>query len=282
MKDRTRRAVKQAAVILLLIGTLSVKILPPQAVQFPRAFLMDAVALPAAPLYFTCAQVAQTLDLGLGAGPSRLELENEVKRLTADLVKKESELTRAKQTIASFRDFTAVARRSPFFVWSGDLLGYVRGGDADVYSRSYIISVGTRDGVENGLPVVWGNIALGRISEVGALYSRVRVLTDPQSRVCVRFARSRHEGVLIGSGRQMCPVRYVPNKVEEGEIREGDVVVTSGTDGVFPPELVVGTVTQFIRRPGEPEASVEAELFLDFSRVENCLVLKRAGAPSAN
>jgi cell shape-determining protein MreC len=70
-------------------------------------------------------------------------------------------------------------------------------------------------------------------------------------------------------------VRFVPNRVEESEIKVGDPVLTSGTDRIFPPDLVVGKVARFARRPAEPEALVEVELFMDLSHVENCLVLKK-------
>lgn len=275
MRAKTRRALKQSISIFLLIATLSAGILPPRIVALPRVVLMDVLSGPAAPAYFVSAQVAQAFRAALSKGPSRQELENEVKRLTAELARKESELAKTRQAMASYEDFRSVGRDSPFFVYSGDLLGRVRGGDSDVYSRSYTVNIGRQDGVDKGFPVVWGNIALGRISDVSNFYSRVRVLADVRSRVAVRFGRSRYEGVLVGNGRQVCPVRFVPNRVKEGEIEVGDIVVTSGTDACFPPDLVVGKVTRFTRRPSRPEADVEVELFMDFSRVENCLILKR-------
>jgi rod shape-determining protein MreC len=275
MRDRTSRALKQFASIFLLVATLSMSLFPPGAVEFPRLLLTDAVAIPAAPLHFITSRLAGVFDFGFSSGPSRKDLENEIKRLTADLVVKEADLQRSRQELESYKEFMAVPRANPFFVWNGDLLGYIQGGDTDVFSRSYIISVGSHDGVAKDLPVVWGNVALGKVSQTYILYSRVRVLADPLSRVCVRFANCRYEGVLVGSGRQICPVRYVPNRVTDDEIKVGDAVVTSGTDGIFPPDLVVGKVTRFARRPAEAEADVEVELWMDFSRLENCLVLKK-------
>jgi rod shape-determining protein MreC len=271
MKDRTRRGLKQSASIFLLVATLSLGSVPEEAAEIPGAFLMDAVALPAAPLYYVAGRLAEIGGFALSSGPSRRQLENEIKRLQADLIRRDIDLARARQALGSYEEFRAVSRRTPFFVWSGDLLGSVQGGDTDVFSRSYIVSVGSRDGVQVGYPVVWGNIALGRVSMVGALYSRVRILADPKSRVTVRLGAGRYEGVLAGNGRRSCPVLFVPN----ADIKVGDVVVTSGTDEFFPPDLVVGRVSRFNPRPSEPQADVEVELELDFSRVENCLVLKR-------
>ena len=151
----------------------------------------------------------------------------------------------------------------------------VQGGDTDVFSRSYIVSVGGRDGVKAGYPVVWGNIALGRISKVGALYSRVRVLADPKSRVTVRFGAGRYEGVLVGNGRQLLPGAFRAQPRSRRRYQGRRRRRYRGTDGFFPPDLVVGKRVALRRRPSEPEADVEVELELDFSRIENCLVLKR-------
>jgi rod shape-determining protein MreC len=68
----------------------------------------------------------------------------------------------------------------------------------------------------------------------------------------------------------------VPNQIDDAEIQVGDMVITSGSDGIFPPDLLVGRVTRFYKRPAEPAADVEVELLADFSRIQNCLVLKRS------
>jgi len=275
MRDRTSHALKQFASIFLLVATLSLSLFPPAVVDFPRLLLTDAVAIPSAPLHLITSHFAGALDWAFSRGPSRQDLEREIAKLNAIIVVKEADLQRARQELESYKEFMAIPRQNPFFVWNGDLVAYINGNDTDVFSRSYIVSVGSHDGVTKDLPVVWGNVALGKISQTYILYSRVRVLADPLSRVCVRFANCRYEGVLAGSGRQICPVRYVPNRVMDGEIRIGDAVVTSGTDGIFPPDLVVGKVTRFARRPAEAEADVEVELWMDFSRLENCLVLRK-------
>lgn len=275
MRDRTSRALKQSATIFLLVATLSISLFPPKAVEMPRTFLMEVVAVPAAPLHFISTHVANVLDFSFMSGRSRQDYDVTIKKLESELIYKDLQLNKARQMLASYQDFAAVPRPNPFFVWSGELQGYTQASDADVFSRSYLVSVGSNDGVEKDLPVVWGNVALGRINSVGLLYSSVRVLSDPKSRVCVRFASSRWEGVLAGNGRQICPVRFVPNRVPDGEIKVGDAVFTSGTDGMFPPDLVIGKVARFAKRPAEPEAEVEVELFMDLSRLESCLVLRR-------
>lgn len=278
MRDRTRFAFKQAVAIFLLISTLAVGMVPQGAREGARNVLMGAVATFASPMYFLSGLVVKTPVAALSARRSREELQRDIDDLTGQLVVRESELRKIRQELEAIKGFQAAPVSNAYLASSGDLIGLIRGGDASVFSRSYILNVGRKHGVEKGAPVVWGKYAVGVISQVISRYSRVRVLGDPRSRVAVRFVRSRHQGILVGSARQACPVRFVPNPVADGEIEVGDYVVTSGADGVFPPNLVVGRVTRFFRRPSEPSADVEVELAVDFNRIENCLVLKKKPA----
>jgi len=279
MRANKGRPAKQAVSIILLVATLSLRLLPPQTVEFPRAFMMDVVAAPAAPLHYAASGVRAVLGLIGSGGSSGDDLEKQVVELSAELARTQAQLARAEQALASYGEFKYVAGRAPIFAWNASLNGYVVGGDTDVFSRSYVVGVGQSDGVAVGSPVVWGRVALGVVGEVGVFHSRVRILADSRSRICVRFARSGYEGVLAGTGAKACYVRFVPNRVGEGEISPGDLVVTSGADEIFPPDLAVGRVTRFYLRPAEPDAYVEVELIADYSRLQNCLVLKRSAGP---
>jgi len=273
MRANRSRAAKQALSIVLLIGTLSLGQLPPQVARFPRQFTMDVAAAPAAPLNAVAAAFGRVLALS-GSGRSAGDLEREVRQLTEALAETQAELARARETVDSYQRFVSLPARAPIYVWNTSLHGYIVGGDPDVFTRSYVADIGSRDGVSRGMPVAWGNVAAGVISEVGLWHSKVRVLSDPRSRICIRFARSGREGVLAGTGRANCVVRFVPNQVNDNEIQAGDIVVTSGTDVIFPPGLLVGRVVRFAKRPAEPSADVEVELTADFSRIGTCLVLK--------
>jgi len=275
MRANKGRAVKQAVSVFLLVATLSVHLLPAKALQYPRWLMLDAVGAPAAPIYITTAAVTSFLSAPFSGGASRQDLEKRIVSLTSDLARKQSEIARLKSALALYADFKYLPDRQPFLVYGANIAGHVIGGDADVFSRSYVISAGSREGIQRGLPVVYGNVAIGVTSDVGAFNSRVRILGDPRSRICVRFARSGIEGVLAGTGRSTSAVRFIPNTASDLDIAPGDLVVTSGTDGIFPPDVAVGTVTRFVRRHAEPDADVEVELLADFSRIENCLVLKR-------
>ncbi len=278
MRDRTRFALKQAVTIFLLISTLALRIVPGELLERPRTLLMDGVSTAASPLYSISSTVFEGPRGLFSRGRSREVLEQELMKLTAELAVRDSQLRQAREQLAALRGFETTPLADSFFAAGAQMQGFIRGGDTSVFSRSYIINLGSRDGVVNGSPVVWGRYAVGSISETGSRYSRVRVLSDPGARVAVRFANSRHQGLLVGGASQVSAVRFVSNRMEDGEIEVGEIVLTSGADHLFPPDLVVGRVVRFFRQPSRPSAVVEVELAIDFSRIENCVVLRRKTA----
>ena len=278
MRDRTRFALKQALTIFLLIATLGSRLIPGEIIEKPRAVLMDAAGFLGGPLYRGTRLLSKSPAAAIPWGDSQEQLRQQVEKLTAQLSSTESRLRKLQGELRAVNKFKKLDFSQRLFLASGQLQGFIRGGDSSVFSRSYMVNLGSRQGVSKGCPVVWGRYAVGVVSETGLNFSRVRVLGDPLSRVAVRFGESRHQGVLAGGGKQVCRVRYVSNRIEEGATSDDEVVLTSGADGVFPPGLVVGRVTHFYRQPSKPSADVEVELAVDFSRIESCVILKKREA----
>lgn len=278
MRDRTRFALKQALTIFLLIATLGSRLIPGEIIERPRAALMDAAGFLGGPLYRGARLLSKSPAAAIPWGDSHEQLTRQVEKLTAQLASSESRLRGLQDELRAVNKFKKLDFAERLFLASGQLQGLIRGGDSSVFSRSYIVNLGSRHGLSKGCPVVWGRYAVGVVSETCVSFSRVRVLGDPRSRVAVRFGKSRHQGVLVGGGRQVCRVRFVSNRIEEGAIKLGEVVLTSGADEVFPPDLVVGRVTRFYRQPSKPSADVEVELAVDFSRIESCVILRKRDA----
>lgn len=109
-----------------------------------------------------------------------------------------------------------------------------------------IIDKGERDGVFPEMPVVTytprGPGALvGQVVASVAHYAKVLLITDPSSAVDVFIQRSRQRGLLRGQGENRCILDYVP---AEADVREKDIVVTSGLDGIYPKGILVGQVVK--------------------------------------
>jgi rod shape-determining protein MreC len=113
--------------------------------------------------------------------------------------------------------------------------------------KSVTINRGYSDGIEPLMPVIGPKGLVGKIGEVGANVSKVLLITDPNSAVDAMVQRSRARGLLIGevSRTVMRPGFYL-TRLEYlrrvSDVRDDDVVVTSGLDRIFPPGVPIGTL----------------------------------------
>jgi rod shape-determining protein MreC len=106
--------------------------------------------------------------------------------------------------------------------------------------RFAILSVGSSNGVANGMPVRAADGLVGRIVDVGFTASRVLLVSDRANVVPARLLRS---GVpVISTGRGDGTVDIRPLEVGRNPFRRGDIIVTSGTGGLYPPLIPVARV----------------------------------------
>ena len=103
------------------------------------------------------------------------------------------------------------------------------------------INRGRRDGIQKTSGVVSPDGVVGKVIEVAEPASKVQLLTDIESGVGGLVQRSRAVGVVAGRGDEALDLRYLSHL---DDVRVGDVVVTSGLDGIFPRGLVIGAVTE--------------------------------------
>ena len=130
---------------------------------------------------------------------------------------------------------------------------------------------GSEDGLKRMMPVVAANGVVGRVHTVSGRSADVLLLTDRNSSIAVRVDRSRARANVRGQGGPG-PARldYV---LRSDDVIEGDVLVTSGTDGVFPRGLPVGTATR-VRRAGYGlYQGADVLPAVDVNRIEEVLVL---------
>jgi rod shape-determining protein MreC len=119
--------------------------------------------------------------------------------------------------------------------------------DGVPWFRSLTIDRGTTSGVTLNAPVMSSTGVVGRVIAVGPHAARVQVLLDRDSGAGVLVERTRATGVVSGqvvqpeAGANDLILKYVP---ERAEIANGDVVVTSGVDGIYPEDLETPEVVQ--------------------------------------
>ena len=149
--------------------------------------------------------------------------------------------------------------------------------DGVPWFRSLTIDRGTTSGVTLNAPVMSSTGVVGRVIAVGPQAARVQVLLDRDSGAGVLIERTRVSGVISGqvmqseAGTEDLILKYVP---ERAEIAVGDVVVTSGVDGIYPKGLVVGRVS-YVGKGSALFQEIRVQPSARFDRLEEVLVVLR-------
>lgn len=144
------------------------------------------------------------------------------------------------------------------------------------------IDRGRADGVEEGMVVLTRQGSLiGSVTRALEDVAWVTLITDPSSAVSAVIQESRAQGVVAGSVDGTLTMEFV---AETADVKEGDLVFTSGVGGRHPPGELIGQVVGVERTAQELFQSVEVQSLADLSRLERVLVLasflpKEAGEP---
>jgi len=141
--------------------------------------------------------------------------------------------------------------------------------DASSWSRTIVIDKGTEHGVHIGIPVVVAEGVVGRVIKAASNSARVLLVTDASSSIAGLVERTRTRGVARGNGLSLS----LEFTLRDDPVEADDLIVTSGMGGVFPKGLVVGRVTAVKRNDFELFQQIELTPVVDFSRLEEVLVL---------
>lgn len=149
------------------------------------------------------------------------------------------------------------------------VMAQVIGKDSSPSSRTITINRGAEDGIAKDMPVITSGGVVGKVYSVLAGAAKVILLTDPGSTLAVRVQRNREEGLLEGK-LDRCALKYVSYYAD---IQEGDLLVTSGLDGIYPKGLPVATVVRVSRHEANAFQTVIAKPAAGLSQLEEALVL---------
>ena len=161
---------------------------------------------------------------------------------------------------------------------SGSVTAAVIGNSASTWFRTFVLDKGSADGVRRGMAVVSPAGVVGQVVAVTSRSSKILLIADPNSGVDVVDQRSRARGIVSGS-LDSGPIMKYAKRSEE--IQEGDRLITSGLDGIFPKGLAVGTVNKVRKKTFGLFQHVEVALAVDPYRLEEVLVVSAEAAPGA-
>lgn len=134
------------------------------------------------------------------------------------------------------------------------------------------INKGTNSGLDEKMVVITPKGLVGRIHRCGSEWADVVLITDLNFAVSIRLQSTRVEGILTGDGGNKCFIKYIP--IDE-KVEEGERVVTSGLDGIFPEGLFVGTVSKVLKRTDSIFQHIEVSPEEDLNSIEEVIVVEK-------
>jgi len=143
--------------------------------------------------------------------------------------------------------------------------------DNTPYSQQIVINKGAIDGVYLGQSILDERGIVGQVMEVGTTNSRVLLISDVTHSIPVRSIRNNSRFIASGSGA--IDELYLTHVAHSADIREGDVLVSSGLGEVFPEGYPVAEVTQVIRDESRPFAQVTIAPQARLNRLKYLLLL---------
>lgn len=138
--------------------------------------------------------------------------------------------------------------------------------DQDYYKQQILINKGSDHDVYAGQPVIDARGIMGQVVEVTRFSSTVLLISDPSHALPVQSNRGGIRTIAQGKGNpNELELLYIPNNTS---LKPGDLLITSGLGGIFPPNYPVGIVSEVLIRPSKPFAEVTATptALLDKSR----------------
>ena len=152
----------------------------------------------------------------------------------------------------------------------GLLIAQTLGNSQDKTGSSLVLDKGSLAGVAVGDIIIQGKYLIGIVREATPHRSLVELTTSPNLVVSVRDFQTGTEGLSQGLfGTSILVNRILPNEA----VKTGDLFVTSGEDGIFPPGYIIGEVTEVSGESPDVLKEVSLKTVLDFNRLGKVFVL---------
>ncbi len=185
-------------------------------------------------------------------------LETQVRLQKLDILEKEN--TRLRKLLSATPKTT-----------SRLLIAEIIGVDVDPYRQLIILNRSSSQGVYIGQPIIDARGVMGQIVHVGPLSSSALLITDASNAIPVQIDRNGLRTIAYGTGNiNRLELRHLPHNAD---IKVGDILITSGLGGHFPPNYPVATVTSVKRPAGDRFARIIAKPLAQLDRSREVLLL---------
>ncbi len=145
------------------------------------------------------------------------------------------------------------------------LMARVVGKDPSFWFQTLIVDRGENDGVVSGMVARNSLGVVGQVVQVSDNYAKILLANAPSSAIDAIVQKNRVRGILKGAGEQGYILQYV---LKKADVQEGDVIVTAGIGGVFPPGITLGKVSKVRSRRRGMFQEIEVSPSVDFATLE--------------
>ena len=187
-------------------------------------------------------------------------LENRVQLQKLDIIEKENE---------RLRSLLSATPKIPERLLISEIINV----DVDPYRQLIILNKGSSNDVYQGQPIIDAHGIMGQVVHVGLLSSSAMLITDASHSIPVQIDRTGLRANAFGTGKiDQLDLRHLPHNAN---IQLGDMLISSGLGGVFPPNYPVATITKVERTAGEPFATIEATPLAQLDKSREVLLVWR-------
>ncbi len=250
-----------AVALVLILLSVYTNLLDPA-----RAYLSNI----SSPFYVAVDVPRKVTDWVLDTMRSRQQLQSENAEMKAELLIHKRKL----QQMAALAAENVRLRQllnSAGTVRDRVLVAELIGVSPDPMTHRVIVNKGRRDGVYEGQPLLDAHGLMGQVVEAGEFTSQVLLITDATHALPVQVNRNGVRAVAEGVGDlYSLKLRHLANTVD---VREGDLLVSSGLGQRFPVGYPVAKVVSVVHDPGQPFARVEAEPEAQLNRSRHVLLV---------
>jgi len=189
--------------------------------------------------------------------------EYQSKALEYDVLKKESERLRSMLNFSTQRDeYNYVGAN-------------INGLSGNSFSDGFIINKGENKGIKKGMVAITGEGLVGQITSVGNNWSIVQSLSNENIAVAALVQRTRdNNGIVKGhKDKNNKFLAEIDRLSLDSGIKKGDVIVTSGLGGIYPPGIRIGNVMSVHEDKGEVMKSAIIKPYVDLEKIEEVFIV---------
>jgi rod shape-determining protein MreC len=241
---------------LIVLAILSAGLMVADHRQHHLAVIRDWMSAAVYPFQWAVQAPLQAWTAARESFASRARIEADNVKLASDNLVLRLKLMRF-DSLEQENQRLRAARESSARVVQRTLVAEIVRVDLDPFRQRVLVNKGSRNGVFRGQAALDANGIFGQVTRAGPVSAEVILISDPEHAIPVQINRTGARSIALGTGRSgLLSLPYLP---QNADVVSGDLLVSSGLGGVYPPGYPVGRVTTVTRDPGQPLLAVEAE-----------------------